>query len=217
MPAYDLSSADLGLVAGQEVDALMIANQLVWEASPEAPLFTLWAEAALTLTTHVDYVSANHFIANQFKKHVGDPLEVVDVGIYIPAGSSMIGLSGAVAVQSRSAAYNFDTNYDNFMSLTRTNCGPLVAGWNWCPLSTPYTWADANAHLLAGYDLGQNYVHNGTITDAAINEPVENLFELVQILGSQARSFYLREDNPIYLFGTTARSYGIDIRVRHAE
>lgn len=48
MVEIDLSTANLGRVAGQEVDALMIANQVVWEAAgPDGPYFV---NDALTIT-----------------------------------------------------------------------------------------------------------------------------------------------------------------------
>lgn len=52
MVEIDLSAATLGRVAGQEVDALMIANQLVWEA-PSGTDGPYYVNDALAITPNV--------------------------------------------------------------------------------------------------------------------------------------------------------------------
>jgi hypothetical protein len=52
MAQIDLSSANLGRVAGQEVDALMIANTLVWE-SPSGPDGPYYVNDALAITPNL--------------------------------------------------------------------------------------------------------------------------------------------------------------------
>lgn len=54
MPDFDLSSANLGRVANQDVDMLMIANTVVWSASTADGPYYLNDAATTTPTSHND-------------------------------------------------------------------------------------------------------------------------------------------------------------------
>jgi hypothetical protein len=215
MPNYDLSSALEGRVAGQPVDMLRIANQIVWEASaPPAELFTVWDEAPITLSSHND-AGTGAYIAQQFARYAGDPLEITDIGIYVPAGSSLIGQSAKVSAQF-SATPMFDPGVANTMPANETSGQVLVSGWNWVPFPSPLEWTESLPYILAGYNvgLGPYYLYNDVVPTTTIVSPA-GFHELVAWHSAGThRSWYSGFAGANFAH-SNAGSYGLDVRIRH--
>ena len=222
MPDYDLQGMVAGMVGNQAVDALMIANQLVWEAAddPPPPLYTLFEEAPVAGTTSHNDTPTNSWIAQYFVKYPGAALEIVDLGIYIPAGGVMIGQNaGKIGVQYNATFFNGTGSYANTIPATTQHIfsQTLAAGWNWIPFPTPLAWTDSFPHILAAYSINTHYQYNAsTLTSAAIAAP-SGLFELdaAQSAGGN-RSWYAPGTAGNLFSETASKFYGIDVRVREA-
>jgi hypothetical protein len=218
MPNYDLSMADLGRVANQSVDMLRIANQIVWQTtqSPVMPTFSIFDEASIALSSHVD-LHENAYVANQFHRSVGSAYEIVDVGIYVPAGSSLIGRTGSIGVMLNNAPYTPNTVYPNNMAiLGGPTAAPLVAGWNWHPLPTPVPWEDSKPWVLGGYSIDTHYLFNSTLSENAISS-ADLEFDLSPTnADGMWRSWFTRPSDGQFVT-TSSRSYGIDLRCRVSD
>lgn len=214
MPNYDLSTANLGRVAGQSVDMLRIANQIIWQASEPIPTFTIFDGSVIpNLTSHND-LHAGAYVANQFHRLMGHTYEIVDVGIYVPSGSSLLGRSGTVGVMLSSAPYSSANVYpDDMVTLGGPTAAPLIQGWNWHPLPSPVIWEDSKSWVLSGYAIDTHYLHNDTISEAAISS-IGLEFDLSPMnADGMWRSWYTRQSDDQFIT-TSARSYGIDLRCR---
>lgn len=212
--AYDLSSANLGRVANQDVDLLRIANQVVWAA--ERPEYTIFDGAALTLDSYNDSHSGESWLANQFQRYSGPDLEILGVGLYVPAGSMLIGQTGAVRVLFNTTPYVNGSVYSNSSANELAMASALVAGWNWYDYPTPLAWTSANPNILAEYNLREYYLYSSTLNASAIPS-TGSKFELVAALSggtNPIRAWYATTTNA--LAGTASRSYGIDVRIREA-
>lgn len=218
MPDYDLQGMVAGRVANQDVDMLRIANQTVWESGVEAPLYTIFEGADVSGTTSHNDTPTNSWLAQYFEKYAGPALEIVELGIYVPVGGSIIGQTGKIGIQYNATFFNGSGSYANAIpgATDTTFSTPLVAGWNWVPFTTPLAWTDSLPHILGAYSVGTHYLFNSTLTAAAIGSP-SGLFELNA--GSAAggnRSWYAPGTAGNLFSETSARFYGIDIRVREA-
>ena len=219
MPNYDLQGMVAGRVGNQAVDALMIANELVWEAATDAPLYTVFEEAALSGVTSHNDTPTNSWIAQYFIKHAGAALEIVDLGIYIPAGGNMIGqTTGKIGIQYNASFFNGAGSYANTIpgATDTTFSQTLVAGWNWIPFSSPLAWTDSFPHILAAYSINTHYLFSSTFDPAVIPSP-SGRFDLdAASSDSGNRSWYAPGTAGNLFSETTSRLYGIDVRVREA-
>lgn len=219
MPEHNLSAATLGRVAGQPVDLLRIADQIVWAAPDVSPpqTYTVFDGDSISVGSYDD-TFVGSYEAMQFYRQVGVDLEVVDVGLYIPAGSSLIGLTGNVGVQMASTGYDSGTDYSSQpLRDSASPIGPLVEGWNWGELLEPALWPDETPYLLAGYSVGHHYLFGSDLTIDSIPSQPFPYFSLAQRAGGgMTRSWYTRESN-LDFFSQSALTYGIDIRVRVVE
>lgn len=215
MPDYDLQGMIAGRVANEAVDMLRIVNEIVWEEAVDIPTYTLFEGAAISgMTSHNDS-HVNAWCANQFIRYAGADLRILEVGIYIPSGSILIGQSGVVGVQFNESKFVGTSSYSNSIG-SGSPIGPLVAGWNWAPLSSPPLWTASFPYILAAYKLGIYYLHNTTFTSSAVGAP-SALFELDSAVASGGDRSWYAPGSAGNLFGeTSARTYGIDIRVREA-
>lgn len=214
MPNYDLSTATLGRVADQTVDMLRIANQIVWEAeSPPVELYTVWDEAAIALSSHND-AGTGAYIAQQFARYAGDPLEITDVGIHVPAGSSLIGQTAKVSVQF-SATPLFDPGVANTMPANETAGQVLTVGWNWVPFPSPLLWSESMSYVLAGYNVGggQYYLYNDVVPTTPIVSPA-GFHELVAWHSAPYHRSWYSGFAGANFANSNAGSYGLDVRVR---
>lgn len=223
MPNYDLSSADLGRVAGFEVDLLRVANQTVWEKPFDVSSWTIFDEAALDLASFNDAANTDGLM-NQFYKYAGVDLEVFQIGLYIPSGSLFIGNSGYVQAMFSSGGFLRGNGYSTSDAIaSRVSTPTLVEGWNWTTIPTPFPWTDASPYILAGYKVFDDYLFNGASSSTPITTSnvvsIDGKFELIPTAvssGQPERSWY-DEGVGFHSFVTTfARSYGVDIRVREA-
>lgn len=220
MPNYDLSLADLGRVANQQVDLLRIADQIVWEAGGapvEPPTFSIFDGAAIpSLTSHND-LHANAWVANQFHRAPGLSYEIVDVGIYVPAGSSLIGRDGDVGVMISASPYASSTVYpNNMMVLGGPTEAPLVEGWNWHTLPAPVRWEETVPYALAGYQIDTHYLFNNTISENGISSAGLEFDLSPTNADGMWRSWFTRQSDGQFIT-TSSRSYGIDLRVRISD
>lgn len=218
MPNYDLSPANLGRVANQSVDMLRIANQIVWQASvaPPEPTYTIFDGASIALTSHFD-LDPGSWVANQFRRAPGADYEIVDVGIYVPSGSSLLGKTGQVGVMLKSTPYAPLNAYPNTMTvLGGPTAAALVEGWNWHPLPSPVLWAHAEQYALGGYQIDpSHYLFNNTISENGISSP-SLLFDLSPTNADGQRRSWFTPTATDQFNSSNARSYGIDLRIRIA-
>lgn len=218
MPNYDLSSANLGRVANQPVDMLRIADQIVWQASvaPPEPTYTIFDGAALVMASFDD-LNPNSWVANQFRRALGVDYEIVDVGLYVPAGSSLLGRTGNVGVMLKSTPYGTGFTYPNqMMVLGGATSAALIEGWNWNSLPSPVLWTDSFPYALGGYTISpSHYLFNNTLTENGISSP-SLLFDLSPTNADGQRRSWFTPTSSSDFNVTTARSYGIDLRIRLA-
>jgi hypothetical protein len=218
MPNYDFTTADFARVANQEVDLLRIANQIIWEkpSTPPEVTFSIFDEQTIALTSHDD-LHAGAYVANQFHRTTGLTYEIVDVGIYVPSGSLLIGRSGTVGVMLKNTPYASGNVYpDNMAVLGGPTAAPLTVGWNWHPLPTPVNWEESNAYALAGYAIDTHYLYNNTISENAISSPGLEFDLAPTNADGMWRSWYTRQSDDQFAT-TSARSYGIDLRCRISD
>jgi hypothetical protein len=217
MPNYDLSSATLGRVANQNVDLLRIANQTVWSAPsgpPPIPTFSIFGGSAIPSLTSHDDLHANAYVANQFHRASGLRYEIVDVGIYVPAGSSLLGRSGSIGVMLSANPYASNTVYPNQMAvLGGPTAAPLVEGWNWHPLPSPVYWEVDKPYVLAGYSIDTHYLFNNTISENGISSAGLEFDLSPTNADGMWRSWFTRQSDGQFIT-TSSRSYGIDLRCR---
>jgi hypothetical protein len=218
MTNYDLQGNVAGRVANQDVTALMIANQLVWEApEEEAPSWTIFDDAALTVSAFMDSPSGS-WCACHFERYAGPELEITHVGIYIPVGSGAIGYSaGSVGVQFTNTDFVSPASYTNVMQSATDEplAAPLVAGWNWTAFSVPWSWPDTLPHMMAGYGLNAHYVYSGSAPGTAAIASTGANFEMCAVSTTGFRRSWYSASGAAFS-GTSARTYGIDVRVREA-
>ena len=218
MPNYDLSLANLGRVANQDVDQLLVANQVVWEATPPAPevYYSIFDGNPIPSLTSHDDLHANAWVANQFHRAPGADYEIVDVGLYIPAGSSLLGRSGSVGVMISSGPYASNTVYpNNMLVLGGPTEAALVEGWNWHSLPSPVLWPAAQPFALAGYSIDTHYLFNNTISENGISSPGLEFDLSPTNADGMWRSWFTRQSDGQFIT-TSSRSYGIDLRIRDA-
>lgn len=225
MPNYDLQGMVAGQVANQAVDALMIANTLVWEAADEVEqTWSTFDSGVLSgFTSHMDSPSGS-WCATHFERYSGVDLEITHVGIYLPAGAGAIGYSaGSIGVQFTNTDFVSPGSYTNVMQSATDEpfAFALAAGWNWLPFSVPWTWPHSTPHMMAGYGMNAHYVHNAsTITTAAIGSVPNpagpaSKFEMCAVSTTGFRRSWYSASGAAFS-GTSSRSYGIDVRVREA-
>ena len=226
MPDYDLQGKVAGMVANQEVTALMIADQLVWEkpAEEDPTYWSTFDGAAMSGFTHHADSPGGSWCATHFERYAGVDLEVTHVGIYIPAGGASIGYSlGSIGVQFTNTDFVSPASYANVMKTATDEpyAFPLAAGWNWMPFSVPWLWPHSTPHMLAGYGMNAYYVHNAaTIVTTAIGSVANpagpaSKFEMCAVSTTGFRRSWYSAAGAAFS-GTGSRSYGIDIRVREA-
>jgi hypothetical protein len=217
MPAYDLSTYNLGRVANVDVDALMIANQLVWEAETDPVDCTVFANSPISdVSSHNDSNPAA-WLSSQFHRYSGADLEITAVGVYVPPGSSLAGNGGQVGLQFGETAYLNGHSYTNIMPATQVSTGVLIEGWNWINLSSPRLWDSAHPWVLAGYNFYERYLFNSTLTSSAIVSSPNAIFELVPAImttDQPGRSLYTLTGDQFQVLA--AKTYSIDIRARLA-
>lgn len=221
MGNFDLSEATTGRVAGQTVDMLRIANQDVWIANPETPTdYTIFGGAAIPDLGSHDDAGSGAWLANQFRFLDGPDLEVMEVGLYVPSDSLLIGRVGYISAQAKVDSYIRGEHYPSVMKtndLAQIMSSGLVVGWNWFSLAHPMLWNTDNAYMLAGYSLDTGYLYNSLYDIAEIPSADGGNMALSIHNGSSTgvvgRSWYANGD---VFDGTDAHSYGIDVRVRKA-
>lgn len=216
MPNYDLSSANFGRVAGVEVDRLRIAGQDVW-VKP-ASIDTIFNENSVSLNSFNDATDGSWLGHEFYRPSSGSDYEILSVGIYVPSGSSLIGLMGHVGLQFQSTSFDPDFTYSNQINVQGNDLtapSALVAGWNWISYLTPKTWSASSPYVLGAYSYGVNYLHDSTLTTDEIPSTL-GLFTLAEYgSASIGRTWFSPGGDP--WLKTTAHSYGIDLRVRVAE
>jgi hypothetical protein len=218
MTEIDLTTAIEARVANQEVDILRIANQLVWEKPAEdAPTWTIFNEAPLTVSAFMDSPSGS-WCGCHFERYAGPELEITHVGIYIPAGAGSIGYSsGAVGVQFTNTDFVSPASYTNVMQSATDEplAVPLVAGWNWTAFSVPWSWPDTLPHMMAGYGLNAHYVYSAAAPGTGAIASTGSNFEMCAVSTTGFRRSWYSASGAAFS-GTSARTYGIDVRVREA-
>lgn len=175
--------------------------------------FEVFDEAAIDVASYND-ADAAAMEMNQFFKYPGADLNITAIGIYVPSGGVSIGATGYVGAQFNSGGYISGTSYtaDDAKNTKTVSSTPLVAGWNWITLDTPYLWTDANPYALAGYCYGGNYSFNSSTSTVPItSEGVPSRGDKFELVDT-ARSWYGLGTTGSSLVATNARSYGIDIR-----
>lgn len=182
----------------------------------DADVFSIFgATVPATLTSHTDAV-AGDWLSHQFYcTGTALPAETKIVGarIYVPAGSAHIGQGwfGAL-IRSETGHYpdigampeaDYDTNGSKKAGST------LVEGWNEVFFDTEYDIVESPGSWMIGVQIGDGsrYLHNGTLTTAAIqNLDGENFYLAEFTSATTERSWYNATE-------TSARWYGIDTLV----
>lgn len=207
---YDLTGVTEARVANQEVDLFMANGQTIWQKPSAVPLYNVFSGAAMSnFSDFNDYSAvANRFIVNQFGKFTGAPLYITNVGIWVPNGSALIGLTGSVTVELKTTDVVGGGPFSHNLSAKEVSIpAPLVAGWNWIPLASPVLWMDDNAACLVGYHLGTHYQSNTVLDANGINAPGPRF----RLNPQASRSFYVKPSDGL-LYATTSHSYGIDLQ-----
>jgi hypothetical protein len=215
MVNIDLSSTDLGRVAGQNVDRLRIADQDVWTATPPAvSLFSVFNNVPIDLQTYND-IGAGHWLMNQFELTAGPSLKIHALGMFVNTGSNVIGQTAQIGLQFGSSAF-LSGGVDYQVALTNISLPgiPLAEGWNWLPFDSPVNWSAATPFVLAGYDFSPNYLYSATLQDQ-VYPSIDVNVQLVKMAGADtqpSRSFWISRPG-VSWSSTQSKSYGIDLRV----
>jgi hypothetical protein len=212
MPAFDLSTANLGRVAGQTVDKLRIANQDVWSAVTTSLVYdTVFNNVPNPIKGYND-LGQGSWLLSQFELLPGKSGKIYEFGMNFPSDWL--------------SYYDFDFGFQFYVDgMLRTNDAwpvaldyqfsesrTVVAGWNWFTLPTPIVWDQTKPFVGACYKFPPNYLYNDSNNPGYITSTNGN-FYLVERgnANNPGRSWFQANSSPFWKV-TESLSYGIDLR-----